>query len=84
MVNAYNGLLAQSSANIQQLSQVIIALTTQMQDGDRLHIIDATAGRIDKNYSDLQQFTQGNILLSLQRSKDQQDLNLIKSLYGIP
>ena len=79
-----NGILAQSIANIQQLSLVINTLTTQMEDGDRLHIIDAAAVRIDQNYSDLQQFTQENILLSLQRSKDQQDLAFIKTLYGIP
>lgn len=81
--NVYQGILHQSIANVQQLSLVIKALTTQMQDGDRLHIIDATTLRIDKNYNDLRQFTQENILLSLQRSKGQQDLAFIKSLYGM-
>jgi conjugation system TraG family ATPase len=81
--NVYNGILTQSIANIQQLSLVINALVTQMEDSDRLHIIDAAGDRIDKNYSDLRSFTQENILLSLQRSKDQQDLGFVKSLYNI-
>jgi hypothetical protein len=81
--NVYNGILTESIANIQQLSLVINALVTQMEDGDRLYIIDAAGDRIDKNYSDLRLFTQENILLSLQRSKDQQDLGFVKSLYNI-
>jgi len=81
--NVYNGILTQSFANIQQLALVINALVTQMEDGDRLHIIDAAGERIDQNYSDLRLFTQENILLSLQRSKDQRELGLVKLLYNI-
>jgi hypothetical protein len=79
----YNGILKESIQNINLLSLVVNAFVTQMDDGDRLRIIDAAGRKINKNYSDLQQFTQENILLSLQRSKDQQDLGFVRSLYGI-
>lgn len=83
MYNVYSGILQRSLSNITQLTQVIKDFVTQMDDGDRLHIIDALATSMNANYADLQSFTQQNILLSLQRSKDQQDLDFIKSLYGI-
>jgi hypothetical protein len=56
---------------------------TQMSDGSRLRIIHGAGARIDQNYSDLHQFTQQNILLSLQRSTDAGDLQEVKQLYGI-
>jgi hypothetical protein len=81
--SVYSGILNQSVENLNQLYLVINALVTQMDDGDRLHIIDGAAARIDQNYSDLHQFTQQNVLLSMQRAKDQNDLDQVKSLYGI-
>ena len=81
--SVYSGILNQSIANINQLALVINAFVTQMDDGNRLHIIDATGARIDKNYADLQQFTQENVMISCQRAKDEADLNFVKSLYGI-
>jgi hypothetical protein len=82
--SVYSGILNQSVANLNQLYLVINALVTQMDDGDRLHIVDAAGARIDQNYSDLHQFTQQNILLSTQRAKDQNDLTQVKLLYGLP
>jgi len=83
MSNVYSGILNQSINNIKELELVIQALVTQMDDADRLHIIDGAGERIDRNYSDLRQYTQENILLSMQRAKDQNDLNAIRGLYGI-
>jgi conjugation system TraG family ATPase len=79
----YTGILNASIQNIQQLFLVINAFTTQMDDAGRLRVIDETSAGIDRNYTDLYQFTQDNILLSLQRSKDEQDLQTIRVLYGI-
>lgn len=80
----YSGILNQSAENLKQLYLVINALVTQMTDGDRLHIIDGAGARINQNYSDLHQFTQQNILLSRQRASNQQEVNQVKLLYGIP
>jgi len=81
--SVYSGILNQSVENLKQLDMVITALVTQMSDGSRLGIIDGAGARIDQNYSDLHQFTQQNILLSMQRSTDANDLNEVKLLYGL-
>ncbi|HEY4334496.1 MAG TPA: TraG family conjugative transposon ATPase, partial [Puia sp.] len=81
--NVYDGILNESVKNVQQLFVVINAFATQMDDAGRLRVIDETDERIDKNYTDLYRFTQDNILLSLQRAKSEQDLQTIRSLYGI-
>jgi DNA repair ATPase RecN len=81
--NVYSGILSQSVENIGQLALVINAFVVQMDDGDRLHLIDATGESIDKNSSDLRNYTQENILISMQRAKDQDDLNGVRVLYGI-
>jgi hypothetical protein len=80
----YQGILRQSSRTIDQLSTVIRAFTTQMDDADRLRIINELSAGIDRDYRQLSLFTQQTILLSLQRAKDAQDMNLIKALYGLP
>src|ERR1700722_17976158 len=72
--SVYSGILKQSVENLKQLDLVITALVTQMSDGSRLRIIDGAGARIDQNYSDLHQFTQQNILLSMQRATDANDL----------
>jgi len=84
MYNVYSGILDQSVKNLDQIYIVINAFTTQMSDAERLKIIDAAANRIDGNYSDLKEFTNDNIRLSVQRSKDENDLNTVKQLYGLP
>jgi hypothetical protein len=79
----YSGILKQSVENLNQLEMVITALVTQMGDGSRLRIIDGAGARIDQNYSDLHQFTQQNILLSMQRATDTKDLQEVELLYGL-
>jgi hypothetical protein len=81
--SVYSGILNQSVENLKQLKLVITALVTQMSDGSRLRIIDGAGSRIDQNYSDLHQFTQQNILLSMQRATDASELQEVKQLYGL-
>ena len=77
------GILQQSSLVVNQLSTLINAFVTQIDDGDRLELINELAKDIDRNYQRLRVFNQDMILLSLQRAKDEKGLNMIKSLYGI-
>jgi hypothetical protein len=79
----YAGILNESVENINQLSRLTGAFVTQMSDGDRLQLLNGLGARIDRNYADLEGFTQENVLLSLQRSKEEGDWGMIKSLYGI-
>jgi conjugation system TraG family ATPase len=83
ILNVYGGILNASIRNIGQIKLVIEAFVTQMDDAGRLRIIDQTAAGIDRNYTDLQRFTQENTLLSLERAKDEADIQTIKTLYGI-
>jgi hypothetical protein len=84
MGNVLNGILTQSVNNLGDIYLVINAFITQMADADRLRIIDEAGGRIDRNFSDLQQFYQRNRVLSLERAQDANDAAATRALYGLP
>jgi len=79
----YSGILQESAANLDQLAKVINSFQTQMTDEQRMEVVDRIAKQVDENYKDLEKFTNENVLLSMARSKDQQDVQTIKNLYGI-
>jgi hypothetical protein len=83
MLNTYSGIVDQSVKNLDEIYLVINAFSTNMTDGERLKTIDQAAARIDKNFSDLQKFNQRNVLIDLQRSKENNDIDQIKQLYGL-
>ena len=83
MHKVYSGILDESVKNIDQILNVINAFTTQMSDAQRLAIIDDAAKRIDQNYSDLKEFNNENIKISLQRAKEYNDVDIVKKLYGL-
>jgi len=83
MHKVYSGILDESVKNSGQILNVINAFTTQMSDAQRLAIIDDAAKRIDQNYSDLKEFNNENIKISLQRAKEYNDVDIVKKLYGL-
>ncbi len=83
MASVYSGMLAESVKNIDQLSLVVTAMTTQMSDAQRISIINAAGEAIDNVYNDLQQFNNESRLLSLHRSKDAAEAAAIATLYGL-
>ena len=83
MGQVYAGILEQSLKSLEQLGLAINAFTTQMTDAKRLIIIHAAADDIEKRLTDLRQFNQQNIRVSLQRAKQQNDVNAVRKLYGI-
>lgn len=83
MGKVYSGILDESVKNIDQIFLVINSFSTQMSDAKRLEIINAAADQIDNNYNDLKAFNQQGMLLSLQRAKDQNDVEVIKKLYRL-
>ncbi len=83
MLDTYSGIVDQSLKNLDEIYLVINAFSTNMTDGERLKTIDQAAARIDKNFSDLQKFNQRNVLIDLQRSKENNDIDQIKQLYGL-
>jgi hypothetical protein len=84
MEKVYGGILDESVKNIDQITLVLKSFTTKMADAKRLEIINHAADQVEKNYDDLKLFNQQNMLLSLQRSKTQQDAEAIKRIYGLP
>jgi hypothetical protein len=84
MHDVYGGILDESVKNIEQVQLVISAFVTQMSDAKRLEIINTASDNIEQNISDLRQFNQENIKISLQRVKDKNDIDAVKKLYGLP
>ncbi len=83
MERVYSGIIDENLKNLEQVYLVVSSFSTQMSDAKRLELIDAAAKKIDGNYTDIKQFNNQNIKLSLQRAKDINDVNTIKQLYGI-
>ena len=83
MQKVYTGILDESIKNIDQIQSVINAFATQMTDAKRLEIIHSAGNNIEQNITDLRQFNQQNIIISLQRSKEKNDIDVVKKLYGI-
>jgi len=84
MYKVYSGILNESVKNLDQILNVINSFTTQMSDAQRLAIIDAAANGTDQNYSDLKEFNNENMKISLQRAKEYNDLDVVKKLYRLP
>ncbi|PZX51510.1 hypothetical protein LV84_03667 [Algoriphagus ratkowskyi] len=83
MAKVYSGLLGATVENLDQLTLLVKSFTLKMTDGERLELLNETAKRVDQNYQDLLSFNRSNGLLSMQRSKNSQELILLKNLYGI-
>ncbi len=83
MGQVYSGILEESLKNIEQVQMVVTSFATQMTDEKRLAIIHTASDNIDRNLGDLRQFNQQNIRISLQRSKERNDVDVVKKLYGI-
>lgn len=83
MERVYTGMLNQSLQNVKQLQTIITSNKTKMSDGKRLEMIDEISVKIQRNYNDLRSFNTENSLLSVSRSKDVQDAQRVKRLYGI-
>ncbi|NEW82784.1 MAG: conjugal transfer protein TraI [Mariniphaga sp.] len=84
MAKVYSGILNESAKNLDQIFLVINSFTTQMSDAKRLEIINAAADEVDANYFDLTRFNKQNIMLSLQRARENNDVEVVKKLYGLP
>jgi hypothetical protein len=83
MGKVYTGIIDESLKNLDQLFLVINSFTTQMADEKRMQIISDAGDAIDENYDDLKAFNNQNMMLSLQRSKDLDEANVVRQLYGL-
>ena len=83
MQKVYTGILDASIKNLDEIMLVISPAKTQMTDEQRLELIIKASDHLDENYNDLRQFNNQGVQLSLGRSKDLNDTQSIKKLYGI-
>lgn len=83
MQKVYGGILKESAKNLDQLLLVVNSFKTQMSDAKRLELINEAADKIDENFNDLRQFNSQSIVMSLQRSKSQEQVEAVQRLYGL-
>lgn len=79
----YTGILDASVNDVDDILNLMKSFTVQMSDAARLELVSKTSDAIDEHLSVLRQFNQHNQLLSLQRAKSQDEINIVKKLYGL-
>lgn len=82
--NVLTGIVNESIQNIDQITKLLESFTVQMSDADRMRLIQHASDNIQREIGNLRAFSNQNAALSLQRATDQNDLNAIKQLYGLP
>ncbi|KIA92244.1 conjugal transfer protein TraI [Pedobacter kyungheensis] len=83
MEEVYEGMLKASVNNLDQVFVVINSFKTQMGDAARMELIDAAAEKMEGNFTDLRQFNDQNITLSIQRSRSVLETKTLKELYDV-
>jgi len=83
MTTLYGGILQESVRNLDEVLLAVKSFVSQMSDAERLLLIHKASAGTQRNLNDLRQFNNNNIQLSLDRAKDGQDLQIVKTLYGL-
>lgn len=84
MHQAYSALLEESLQQLDKLTLAVRAYALQMNDGDRLQLIQSAAKGIAHNLADLRAFNRHTLSLSRARGDQQAAIRDIGSLYGRP
>ena len=79
----YGNLVDESAKNLESLLNVITANKLRMSDDERLKAIDLIDEEIESKLSFLRYFNNNTTVLSLQRTKERNDLNTIRALHGV-
>ncbi len=79
----YGKLFEESLRNLDALLTVITADKLRMSDDERLTAIDGIYGEMQNKLSFLRHFNNNTTLLALQRAKEKNDVNAVRSTYGI-
>ncbi|HVU97749.1 MAG TPA: hypothetical protein VHE34_21140 [Puia sp.] len=81
--SVYSGIIDQSVKSLDEIVTVLTPFSLQMSDAARLQLIKQASTEIERQTTDLRNFNNQAVQISLQRSKDEQDINSVKSLYGL-
>jgi len=83
MMDVYNNLVNASLKNLDDLAMVITDSKLRMSDAERLTAIDRIYMESHNQLSYLRKFNDQAYRMALQRSRDADDRQTIKNLYGI-
>ena len=83
LANVYGNLLGESLKTLEELAMVVTAGKLRMSDDERLKAIDRIYDEVMEQYSFLNEFSNSTAILSLQREKDQMDIDLMKKVHGL-
>ncbi|MGN6354816.1 MAG: TerB family tellurite resistance protein [Parafilimonas sp.] len=83
MGSVYSRLFDESVESLSDLITVITAGKLRMSDDERISAIDHVWDEVQDQYGFLKAFNNGTALLSLQRQKDEQDVDVSKQLFDI-
>jgi hypothetical protein len=81
--SVFSYVVKQSNTNIDDLAGVTTAGQLRMSDDDRLRAIDRIYNSSTDQLNFLRYFNRKAVMLSLQRSKDRNDTQTLKRLYGV-
>ena len=79
----YSNLFNQSLKSLDELTMIITAGSLRMSDDERLQAIDRIYSEVVLQFSFLQDFNNSTAILSMQREKDIQDIEISRKLYDI-
>jgi hypothetical protein len=83
MGNVYSQLIKESLNNLDELTTVLTATRLRMTDEERIKAIDRIYASSSEKLRFLRYFNRQATLLSLQRTKAQNENKTLKQLYGI-
>jgi DNA repair ATPase RecN len=79
----YSKLFKESIRNLDELTLVISANTLRMSDDERLAAIDKVYDDMQDKLSFLRNFNNNTSLLGIQRTKERNDINSMRSIYQV-
>jgi hypothetical protein len=79
----YSNLFNQSLKSLDELTMIITAGSLRMSDDERLQAIDRIYNEVVLQFSFLQDFNNSTAVLSIQRQKDAQDIEISRKLYEV-
>jgi hypothetical protein len=83
MGKVYAKLFDESLKNLDALLTIVTADKLRMSDDERLTAIDGIYDEMQNKLSFLRYFNNNTTVLSVQRAKEKNDVNSVRSTYGI-
>jgi hypothetical protein len=82
IISQYTAILDESTKSLSRLQQTISSNSIQLSDADRIKLINQYANQLDGLLYKLQTVYSRSKQVSLQRARDQDEINAIRQFYG--